>query len=186
MPRSLRLRILITVVLLLLLGFLLCISLGFDSLLAFPAMILGTILLTSRKGIGKRTELVALACLEVALVLFFVPGFFVPPYEGLTSTAIVSVRSVSCDPSTLVCSATLTNTGSADTYVVGCNLTFGGVSHRGSVTGDGARDVPAGGQAITLCNLSIATSPGPSPGSSFAGTFTLSNGGVVQFTGVWP
>jgi hypothetical protein len=166
------------------LGFLF-VSLGLNSLLAFPAIILGTVLLTSRREMTRRAEIAALAFLEVALVLFFVPGFLFTG-GGFPRSAAVAVTSVSCDPSTLICTGTLVNTGNSDASAVDCTLTYEGVSYAGVVRGNGAQTVPAGGQALTLCDLSSASSLRPSAGSNFTGFFTTSNGATIPFAGAWP
>jgi hypothetical protein len=148
-------------------------------------MVLGTILLTSRREMDRRTEAFAVAFYEVTLVLFFVPGFFFTGGGGFPSSAIVSVNSVSCNSSTLVCNVILVNTGTAETSVLGCNLIYGGTSFAGSVRGDGARSVPAPGQAVAICDVSGASSLRPPAGSSLTGSLTMSNGATIPFTGVW-
>jgi flagellin-like protein len=131
--------------------------------------------------------LIAITLIAAVAIAGFVFGLF----GAFTSTAQVSITSVSCKtsgPTSGQCTLTLTNSGTASTYSgTSGTITFAGQTVTmtcGSTSGTAATVlISAAGNAQISCWFS--SSPGPQAGQQFVGTVSLANGGQVQFSGTF-
>jgi hypothetical protein len=103
---------------------------------------------------------------------------------GFVAVAQVRVASISCTGSSnTTCSAELSNTGAAGTQVVSAYIVVSGRSVSGSC--QHATVPPAGDyESNTNVRCTFPIAPGV-PGAMFVGSIMTSNGGQVQFTGVF-
>jgi len=105
---------------------------------------------------------------------------------GFTTSAQISAQVTSCTGASGSappdCVVTLWNSGTASASVMGCNLRLNGVTVVGTLSGGGPL-VPAGGQISVTCTSAAGASP--PVGSQAVGSFMMSNGASVPFSGVW-
>jgi flagellin-like protein len=130
--------------------------------------------------------LIAITLIAAVAIAGFVFGLF----GAFTSTAQVSITSVSCNASQKLCTLTLTNSGTASTYSgTSGTITFGGQTYTmqcGSATisspvNTATVQISAGGSNQISCSFSGS----PQAGQQFVGTVSLGNGGQVQFSGTF-
>jgi hypothetical protein len=80
------------------------------------------------------------------------------------------------------CTVTLTNSGTANTAATACFLSVSGVATQGTLTGPAKTSIPASASATGACRVTAAAQ---TVGSQAVGSFSLSNGGSVPFSGTW-
>jgi flagellin-like protein len=131
--------------------------------------------------------LIAITLIAAVAIAGFVFGLF----GSFTSTAQVSITSVSCSALNKLCNLTLTNSGTASTYSgTSGTITFGGqtvtmtcgTSPGGTFTTTTVL-ISAGGSSQITCLFSPTQTP--QAGQQFVGTVSLANGGQVQFSGTF-
>jgi len=141
-----------------------------------------------RKAISPVLATVILIAITL-IAAIAIAGFVFGLFGSFTSSAQVSAQVSSCtlagaSPNKVVCTMTLTNSGTSNTVANGCSINVGGAAVASTPTGAGIANVPAGGTAALVCT-SNANQPEPSVGSQAVGSVSLSNGATVPFTSVW-
>jgi flagellin-like protein len=130
--------------------------------------------------------LIAITLIAAVAIAGFVFGLF----GAFTSTAQVSITSVSCRTNGL-CTLTLTNSGTASTYSgTSGTITFGGktvtmtcgTTTSASPVSPTSVLIAAGGSNQISCSFDASSAQA---GQQFVGTVSLANGGQVQFSGTF-
>ena len=141
----------------------------------------------NRKAISPVLATVILIAITL-IAAIAIAGFVFGLFGSFTSSAQVSAAVTSCTQPggaghALVCTLTLTNTGTSNVAVSGCSIQVAGTAQASTPLGG---NVPAGGNlpAQTCTTTSVALTE-PALGSQAVGAFTLSNGASVPFSGVW-
>ncbi len=139
-----------------------------------------------QKGKRKAISPVLATVILIAITLIAavaIAGFVFGLFGSFTTNALVSGSVTTCTGATdAVCTAVLRNTGSGSATVTGCSLSLGGANEVGAfavVSGS----ITAGNSGIYSCT--VVGTPENSIGSQAIGSFSLSNGGTVQFAGTW-
>jgi len=135
----------------------------------------------NRKAISPVLATVILIAITL-IAAIAIAGFVFGLFGSFTSSAQVSAQVITCSRNaTDNCLVTLRNTGTSNTAVTGCSVRVSGASVIGTlsplaptVTASNTRNV--GCQAAGAAQTS---------GSQAVGSFSLSNGASVPFTGVW-
>jgi flagellin-like protein len=139
--------------------------------------------------------LIAITLIAAVAIAGFVFGLF----GAFTSTAQISITSVSCSANNKLCTLVLTNSGTASTQSgTSGTITFGGqtvtmqcgatplTSVSGSTTvttgGTGTTAITAGQSQLIYCSWNPS---GAQPGQQFVGAVSLANGAQVQFSGTF-
>jgi len=139
----------------------------------------------TRKAISPVLATVILIAITL-IAAIAVAGFVFGLFGTFTTTAQVSASVVSCvsknGANVAVCTVSLTNTGSGNTAVNACYISVAGVNTAGTWAKTGGTDLKAGDNLAGTCTLTIA---GNSVGSQAIGSVSLTNGGSVEFSGVW-
>jgi flagellin-like protein len=140
-----------------------------------------------RKAISPVIATVILIAITL-IAAIAIAGFVFGLFGSFTSTAQVLVSSASCAATAppVVCTLTLSNSGTANTAVVASTftLTFGGVKYVGSCSTP-VPVITAGAAAAATCSVSPSPAVTPVSGEQFTGSLGLSNGGVVSFSGTF-
>jgi len=138
-----------------------------------------------RKAISPVLATVILIAITL-IAAIAIAGFVFGLFGSFTSSAQVSAQILSCtsaaagNSSHAFCAVRLTNIGTSNAVANACSLQIAGVAQTGTL--GATKTVPAGGNTIVHCTGSTA---GNTAGSSALGSFSMSNGASVPFTGVW-
>jgi flagellin-like protein len=135
-----------------------------------------------RKAISPVLATVILIAITL-IAAIAVAGFVFGLFGSFTKTAQISATVVTCSIATKTCSVSLVNTGAGNANTVACSVTVAGVTAAGTNGGAAATNVVAGAGATTATCTALAAVG--TLGAQVVGSFTLSNGGTVQFTGTW-
>lgn len=133
-----------------------------------------------RKAISPVLATVILIAITL-IAAIAIAGFVFGLFGSFTSTAQVSASVTACTASTDSCAVTLRNTGTANAVVTGCSLLNAGASVTSTPTG--TTTVNAGSSANVVCTATTVVAQ--TLGSQAGGSFSMSNGGTVQFAGTW-
>jgi hypothetical protein len=138
-------------------------------------------------------ELATVILIAITLIVAVaIAGIFVL-FGAFTSTAQISITSVSCSAQKNLCILVLTNSGTASTQSgTSGTITFAGqtfIMTCGSATTSSPVTsatvlIPAGGSSQIICSFASSGNQ-PQPGQQFVGTVSLANGGQVQFSGTF-
>jgi flagellin-like protein len=123
--------------------------------------------------------LIAITLIAAVAIAGFVFGLF----GSFTSSAQVSAQVISCshNAGNDTCYVQLTNTGTSNSAATGCSLRISGTATVGTL--GATKSVPASGGNPLRC--SVALGAAQTSGSQVVGSFAMSNGASVPFTGVW-
>ena len=137
----------------------------------------------NRKAISPVLATVILIAITL-IAAIAIAGFVFGLFGSFTSSAQVSAVVVTCNHShPVVCHVSLQNTGSSNATPTACSINIAGAA-AASTTSTTAVTAGAGTIAET-CTLNSATTDGGTVGSQALGSFTMSNGASVPFSGVW-
>jgi flagellin-like protein len=141
----------------------------------------------NRKAISPVLATVILIAITL-IAAIAIAGFVFGLFGSFTSSAQVSGRVQSCvsavgPPITAVCTVVLTNTGTSNTAAIACSLKISGTSAAGVLTVS-PTPVGASGSATAICTVNPASAVQTS-GSQAVGSFSMSNGATVPFSGIW-
>ena len=142
---------------------------------------------SKRKAISPVLATVILIAITL-IAAIAIAGFVFGLFGSFTSSAQVSAQVTSCvagagnAANNNVCTVKLTNTGTSNVSVNGCSTQIGGSAHAGNPAPSGT--VTASGSLTVACGQLIATQA-QTVGSQAVGSFSLSNGASVPFSGVW-
>jgi len=136
-----------------------------------------------RKAISPVLATVILIAITL-IAAIAIAGFVFGLFGSFTSSAQVSAVSVVCHTTSIAnCVVSLQNTGSSNATPTACSIQIAGVSTTG--TANTFHAVTAGAGAISqTCSFTAATTGG-NVGSTAQGSFIMSNGASVPFTGTW-
>jgi len=156
----------------------------------------------NRKAISPVLATVILIAITL-IAAIAIAGFVFGLFGSFTSSAQVSARVVACASTSLggagshannnECTVVLTNTGTSNVAVTGGSEQIGGVAstcNNGALAGvvfvapSTSLTVGASSSTTVQCLQATATT-GQTIGSEAIGTFSLSNGASVPFSGVW-
>jgi len=141
-----------------------------------------------RKGISPVLATVILIAITL-IAAVAIAGFVFGLFGSFTSSAQVSAHVTSCKAGAgsaahnNECTVTLTNTGTSNVQYTACSVQIGGSAVAGNPALT-ATTIPASGSVSALCTQAAATNA-QTIGSQAVGSFTLSNGASVPFSGVW-
>jgi flagellin-like protein len=142
----------------------------------------------SRKAISPVLATVILIAITL-IAAIAIAGFVFGLFGSFTSSAQVSAQVLTCTAGPAAstahnneCNVRLTNTGTSNVAVTGCSVRIGGTNTLGNPVPAGT--VPASGSLTILCTQAAATA-GQTVGSQAIGSWSLSNGASVPFSGVW-
>jgi len=135
-----------------------------------------------RKAISPVLATVILIAITL-IAAIAIAGFVFGLFGSFTSSAQVSAQVIACNHgnATANCLVTLRNTGTSNTVVTGCSVRVGGVS----VVGTLSPLVPTVTASNTRNAGCQAAGAAQTVGSQAVGSFSMSNGASVPFTGVW-
>jgi hypothetical protein len=88
----------------------------------------------------------------------------------------------SCTSATDVCIVRLTNTGTSNAAATSCTIQNGGKAVASTLTG-APLTVPASGAVSATCTATVVAAQ--TVGSMAVGSFSMSNGASVPFSGTW-
>ncbi|MGD1055194.1 MAG: archaellin/type IV pilin N-terminal domain-containing protein [Nitrososphaerales archaeon] len=136
-----------------------------------------------RKAISPVLATVILIAITL-IAAIAVAGFVFGLFGSFTSSAQISAVLVTChNTAPANCAVSLQNTGSSNATPTACSLQIAGVATSGTTS---TAAVTAGAGAIAeTCALGAGGAAGGAIGSTAQGSFTLSNGASVTFTGTW-
>jgi flagellin-like protein len=141
----------------------------------------------NRKAISPVLATVILIAITL-IAAIAIAGFVFGLFGSFTSSAQVSAQTLVCsNPGganvTDYCTVRLTNTGTSNTSVTGCSLRIAGVSQTGTRSVQGTSyTVTASSNGIFGCRFGAAAQ---TVGSQAVGSFSMSNGATVPFSGTW-
>jgi len=143
----------------------------------------------NRKAISPVLATVILIAITL-IAAIAIAGFVFGLFGSFTSSAQVSAQVQSCTAGTTgshsgnnVCIVTLRNTGTSNVAATGCSIQVGGTAAASTLTG-APLNVPASGSVSATCGVTAASNA-QTVGSEAVGSFSMSNGASVPFTGVW-
>jgi flagellin-like protein len=136
----------------------------------------------NRKAISPVLATVILIAITL-IAAIAIAGFVFGLFGSFTSSAQVSAVNVVCHTTTpATCNVNLQNTGSPNATPTACSLQLAGVTTTGTIKTFNAVTAGAGATA-EVCG--VTGSAGGALGSTAQGSFTMSNGASVTFTGTW-
>jgi flagellin-like protein len=141
------------------------------------------------KGKRKAISPVLATVILIAITLIAavaIAGFVFGLFGSFTSSAQVSAQVTSCTYAATnnVCNVVLTNSGTSNTVATSCSINIGGAAKIGAVSG--VTLISASSTAAAICTVNPAGgSAAQTVGSQAVGSFGLSNGASVPFSGVW-
>jgi flagellin-like protein len=148
-----------------------------------------------RKSLKRAVPPVLATVILIAITLIVavaIAGIF-GLFGAFTSTAQISITSVSCSAQKNLCILVLTNSGTASTQSgTSGTITFAGqtfIMTCGSATTSSPVTsatvlIPAGGSSQIICSFASSGNQ-PQPGQQFVGTVSLANGVEVEFSGTF-
>jgi flagellin-like protein len=136
-----------------------------------------------RKAISPVLATVILIAITL-IAAIAIAGFVFGLFGSFTSSAQVSAQVISCSHpnATDNCLITLRNTGTSNAAVTGCSIRVNGISVVGATSPVIGPSVLASGTRNVGCQ---AAGVPQTVGSQAVGSFSMSNGASVPFTGVW-
>jgi flagellin-like protein len=136
----------------------------------------------NRKAISPVLATVILIAITL-IAAIAIAGFVFGLFGSFTSSAQVSAQVTSCTHVLLnnVCNVTLTNSGTSNVAATSCSIQTSGTAVTGAVTA-APLNIPASANAAAVCTAAGAAK---TVGSQAVGSFALSNGASVPFTGTW-
>jgi len=136
-----------------------------------------------RKAISPVLATVILIAITL-IAAIAIAGFVFGLFGSFTSSAQVSAQVTSCSriAGNEVCSVTLTNSGTSNAAATVCSIQLSGTAAAGTVTGT-PLNVPASGNVGAVCTVTAGAAQ--TAGSQAVGSFSLSNGASVPFSGTW-
>jgi len=133
-----------------------------------------------RKAISPVLATVILIAITL-IAAIAIAGFVFGLFGSFTSSARVSAQVTTCVVSTKTCTVLLTNTGTSNANALSCSIQDNGAPESGTL--GGGPTVPAGQAGVSFtCLLGTIHSVA---GSTAEGSFAMSNGATVPFSGVW-
>jgi archaeal type IV pilus assembly protein PilA len=140
----------------------------------------------NRKAISPVLATVILIAITL-IAAIAIAGFVFGLFGSFTSSAQVSAQVTKCtfNGTNDVCTVNLTNTGTSNVAVVGCSINVGGSSTVGAaafVAPSTSLTVGASGTDLVSCTAGTTVQ---TVGSEAVGSFSMSNGASVPFSGVW-
>ncbi|HEV2226892.1 MAG TPA: archaellin/type IV pilin N-terminal domain-containing protein [Nitrososphaerales archaeon] len=140
----------------------------------------------NRKAISPVLATVILIAITL-IAAIAIAGFVFGLFGSFTSSAQVSAQVTTCTHGTggntsAWCIVTLTNSGTSNAAANGCSLNVNGVATVGTLTGAAKNSIQASSSATGDCRV---TSAAQTVGSQAVGSFSLSNGASVPFSGTW-
>jgi flagellin-like protein len=138
----------------------------------------------NRKAISPVLATVILIAITL-IAAIAIAGFVFGLFGSFTSSAQVSAQDTSCVGATDYCKVSLTNSGTSNVAVTGCSIQIAGTARLNTTASlTTARfNVPASGSATFNCVPAAVTAQ--TVGSQAIGSFSLSNGASVPFSGTW-
>ena len=138
-----------------------------------------------RKAISPVLATVILIAITL-IAAIAIAGFVFGLFGSFTSSAQVTVQVTRCIAttanSTNACIVTLRNTGTANVAVNTCSIQVGGAATAGTLKPTVPFTVSASGSRVAVCT---AAGTAQTVGAQAVGSFSLSNGASVPFSGVW-
>lgn len=115
-----------------------------------------------------------------------VAGFVFGLLGSFTSAATVTAQEATCMTATGVCDVTLINTGASSVTMTGCSVQVAGKADASTTFGHD-NPVTAVGASSSINAVCKAGAPYTTQtvGSRAVGSFSMSNGASVMFSGVW-
>jgi len=138
----------------------------------------------NRKAISPVLATVILIAITL-IAAIAIAGFVFGLFGSFTSSAQVSGQVTTCVGTTDVCTIVLRNTGTSNVAVTGCSVHIAGISATSTFaqTVGTLNTVPASGSSTFTCTANTVTAQ--TVGSEAVGSFSMSNGASVPFSGVW-
>jgi len=137
----------------------------------------------NRKAISPVLATVILIAITL-IAAIAIAGFVFGLFGSFTSSAQVSAQVSSCTSATDVCIVKLTNTGTSNVVATGCSIQNGGKAAAATITAPAAPvTVGASGSVTATCTATVVAAQ--TIGSMAVGSFSMSNGASVPFSGVW-
>jgi len=134
-----------------------------------------------RKAISPVLATVILIAITL-IAAIAIAGFVFGLFGSFTSSAQVSGQVITCNRNaTDNCLVNLRNTGTSNVAVTGCSIKVSGVSVTGALS-PAAPAVTASSTRMVGCQ---AAGVAQTSGSQAVGSFAMSNGATVPFTGTW-
>jgi len=134
-----------------------------------------------RKAISPVLATVILIAITL-IAAIAIAGFVFGLFGSFTSSAQVSAQVTSCTSATDVCVVVLTNTGTSNVQATVCSIRNGGTAVASTLTGAPVI-VPASNHVTATCTANVVAAQ--TVGSQAIGSFSMSNGASVPFSGVW-
>jgi len=144
----------------------------------------------NRKAISPVLATVILIAITL-IAAIAIAGFVFGLFGSFTSSAQVSAQVTSCThaagaaPYAMICTVTLTNTGTSNTRVTACSINVNGAAQAGTMSGAGPNVNAGTTLAGYICTTTGTFAAEPSVGSQAVGSLAMSNGASVPFSGVW-
>jgi len=137
-----------------------------------------------RKAISPVLATVILIAITL-IAAIAIAGFVFGLFGSFTSSAQVSAVAVTCTRAAAAnCVVNLQNTGSSNATPTACSIQIAGVAKAGTNVPAYVAVTAGAGSTAETCQMAAAT-VGGAVGSQALGSFTMSNGASVPFTGVW-
>jgi len=138
----------------------------------------------NRKAISPVLATVILIAITL-IAAIAIAGFVFGLFGSFTSSAQVSGQVTTCVKATGVCTVVLTNSGTSNATPNSCTVNDKGAAVVSAVL-PAATAVQAGTSGTYTCTLPVANIPASAAvGSQAIGSFSMSNGASVPFSGVW-
>ncbi|MGD1055195.1 MAG: archaellin/type IV pilin N-terminal domain-containing protein [Nitrososphaerales archaeon] len=138
----------------------------------------------NRKAISPVLATVILIAITL-IAAIAVAGFVFGLFGSFTSSAQISAVAVTCTRAANAhCVVNLQNTGSSNATPTACSIQIAGVATAGTNVPAYVAVTAGAGVIGETCQMPAAT-VGGAIGSTAQGSFTLSNGASVTFTGLW-
>jgi len=136
-----------------------------------------------RKAISPVLATVILIAITL-IAAIAIAGFVFGLFGSFTSSAQISAQVTACTKAgngTVYCTVILRNTGTSSAGVTGCNVRINGVATIGTLN-PATATVTASSTKTVSCQ---AGTTAQTVGSQATGSFSMSNGASVPFSGVW-
>jgi len=141
---------------------------------------------------GRRRKAVSpilatLILVAITLILgLIVAGLVFGLFGSFTSVATVAAQEATCMSATGVCDVTLINTGASSVTMTGCSVQVSGKADASTTFGhdNPVTTVGASSSLNAVCRAGVPFTA-QTVGSRVVGSFSMSNGASVIFSGVW-
>jgi len=137
-----------------------------------------------RKAISPVLATVILIAITL-IAAIAIAGFVFGLFGSFTSSAQVSAQVQLCHHESTGgdnCRVLLTNTGTSNVAASACSISISGVATTGTVNGT-STTIKASSNQLVSCW--VATGAAQTVGAESVGSFAMSNGASVPFSGVW-